>query len=308
MREEVPVGKTERFHARKCLKRRTFFICIYVAAKRQVGGVKVKIFIAFLKTERRLAGLYRMDFLLKVFYSLVAMYGIRSLWVVLYAQDPAMVGRPLPSMITYAMLAVALDIIFYPSALSTAPQNYIARQVRTGRIDTDLLRPVDLQWQLLFHNGGTALFGVLWLVLPAWLLGVLFLGMELPPGLLYGTAFLVSVLFSFLILFSLNFLLGMVCFATTNIRQITMAYSGVLRLLSGSLIPKWLYPKWMQSLINLLPFRCIFETPLNIYTGAVGKADIVYGLLLQIVWAATLLSMGKVMWMGVHRRLTVQGG
>ena len=162
----------------------------------------MKTFWAFLRTEQRSVGFYRMDFLLKVLYSLIAMYGVRSLWSVLYAQDPAIVGRPLSSMITYAMLAVALDIIFYPSALSTAPQNYIAGQVRTGRIDTDLLRPMDLQNQLLARNGGAALFGAVWLVLPAWFIGVLFFGMELPPDLLYGAAFLVSGILSFLILFS----------------------------------------------------------------------------------------------------------
>ena len=268
----------------------------------------MRIFLASLRMERRSAGVYRVDFLLKVLYSIIAMYGLRSLWVALYAQDPAILGRPLPSMITYSMLAVALDIIFYPSALSTAPQNYISQQVRTGRIDTDLLRPVDLQRQLLARNGSAALFGALWLVMPAWLLGVLFMGMELPPTCLHGMAFLLSGVLSFLILFSLNFLLGMVCFATTEIRQITMAYSGVLTILSGKLIPNWLYPQWMQAVIEVLPFRCIFETPLNIYTGAVGSVAMAYNLLLQAAWAAVLLLMGKMMWLGVHKRLAVQGG
>lgn len=268
----------------------------------------MKIFLASLRMEKRSTGIYRVDFLLKVLYSVIAMYGVRSLWAALYAQDPPIVGRPLPSMITYAMLAVALDIIFYPSALSTAPQNYISQQVRTGRIDTDLLRPVDLQRQLLARNGSAALFGAVWLVLPAWALGVLFLGMELPPTLLHGTAFLASSVLGFLILFSLNFMLGMVCFATTEIRQITMAYSGILTILSGKLIPNWLYPEWMQSLISVLPFRCIFETPLNIYTGAVGSREIVYSLLLQGAWVAVLFILGKIMWLGAHKRLAVQGG
>lgn len=268
----------------------------------------MKIFLASLRMEKRSTGIYRVDFLLKVLYSIIAMYGIRSLWAALYAQDPFIVGRPLPSMITYAMLAVALDIIFYPSALSTAPQNYISQQVRSGRIDTDLLRPVDLQRQLLARNGSAALFGAVWLVLPAWALGVLFMGLELPPTILHGTAFLASSVLSFLILFSLNFMLGMVCFATTEIRQITMAYSGILTILSGKLIPNWLYPKWMQAVIEVLPFRCIFETPLNIYTGAVGSREIIYNLLLQAAWVAVLLLLGKVMWLGVHKRLAVQGG
>lgn len=157
----------------------------------------MRVFLASLRMEKRSAGVYREDFLLKVLYSIIAMYGVRSLWVALYGQDPAILGRPLPSMITYAMLAVALDIIFYPSALSTAPQNYISQQVRSGRIDIDLLRPVDLQRQLLARNGSAALFGAVWLVLPAWALGVLFLGMELPPTILHGTAFLVSGILSF---------------------------------------------------------------------------------------------------------------
>ena len=144
----------------------------------------MKIFLASLRMEKRSTGIYRVDFLLKVMYSIIAMYGVRSLWAALYAQDPSIVGRPLSSMITYAMLAVALDIIFYPSAMSTAPQNYISQQVRSGRIDTDLLRPVDLQRQLLARNGSAALFGALWLVMPAWALGVLLMGLELPPTLL----------------------------------------------------------------------------------------------------------------------------
>ncbi len=268
----------------------------------------MRTFAAFLKTEQRCMGLYRADFFLKLIYGMIAMYGVRSLWTVLYAQDPAMVGRPLASMTTYAMLAVALDIVFYPSALSTAPQNYISGQVRTGRIDTDLLRPMDLQGQLFARNVGTAVFSILWLVVPAWFMGVLFLGMMLPPGFLWGAGFVVSVALSFLILFSLNFLLGMVCFATTNIKQLTMAYSGIITILSGKLIPNWLYPDWMQAVIRVLPFRCIFETPLNIYTGAVTEREIWSGLLLQAVWGVVLFLAGHLLWGRMHRHLTVQGG
>ena len=103
-------------------------------------------------------------------------------------------------------------------------------------------------------------------------------------------------------------MLGLICFATTNIRQITMAYSGILTILSGKLIPNWLYPEWMQSLISILPFRCIFETPLNIYTGAIINTDILFSLCLQAVWTVVLFLLGNVLWQCVHKRLAVQGG
>ena len=268
----------------------------------------MKVFVNWFKTEMRAAGLYRADFLLRLCYSFIAMYGVCSLWQALYRQDPGLVGRPLQAMVTYAMLAVALDIVFYPSALKSAPQNYIADQVRTGRIDTDLLRPRDLQSQLLTRNAAGALFSLLWLVLPAWLLGVFFLGMELPATALCAVAFAVSVALGFFILFSLNFLLGLVCFVTLDIRQITMAYSGILTILSGKLIPNWLYPEWMQAVIRALPFRCIFEMPLNIYTGALAEREIVLGICLQGFWALALFCFGRLAWRKVHRRLSVQGG
>lgn len=268
----------------------------------------MRVFGSWFKTEMRAAGLYRADFLLRLCYSLIAMYGVCGLWRALYRQDPGLVGRPLPAMVTYAMLAVALDIIFYPSALKSAPQNYIADQVRTGRIDTDLLRPRDLQFQLLVRNAAVALFSLLWLVLPAWLLGVFFLGMELPAGVVCTAAFAASIVLGFLVLFSLNFLLGLVCFVTLDIRQITMAYSGILTILSGKLIPNWLYPEWMQAVIRVLPFRCIFEMPLNIYTGVLESGEIVRGLLLQGFWAVALFCLGRLAWRKVHKYLAVQGG
>lgn len=268
----------------------------------------MRCFAAFLKKEARAGSLYRTDFLLKLCYGLIAMYGIRCLWVALYAQNPAIVGRDLPSMVTYAMLAVALDMVFYPSAMESAPHLYIAQQIRTGRIDTDLLRPMHFQSQILLRDASAILFGLLGLVLPGWVISVVFFGMQLPATAFHAFAFLFSCGFSYLILFSLNFLLGMVCFLTTDIRNITMAYGGLLGILSGKLIPIWLYPSWLQTLCEALPFRCIFETPLNIYTGAYGQAEALGSMLLQAVWAALLLAFGRFVWGRVYRRLSVQGG
>lgn len=139
----------------------------------------MRCFAAFLKKEARAGALYRTDFLLKLCYGLIAMYGIRCLWAALYAQNPAIVGRDLPSMVTYAMMAVALDMVFYPSAMESAPHLYIAQQIRTGRIDTDLLRPVHFQSQILLRDASATLFGMLGLVLPGWGIAVVFFGMQL---------------------------------------------------------------------------------------------------------------------------------
>lgn len=268
----------------------------------------MKCFVAYLRREFRAGSIYRIDFLLKIAYGLITMYAVRCLWVALYSQSPELVGRDLPSMLTYAMLAAAMDMIFYPSATATAPHLYIMQQMRTGRIDTDLLRPMNLQKQLLLQNAATMVFGALALVLPACALAMAAFGMGLPASALHGAAFLLSFALGFLVLFSMNFLLGLVSVVTTDIQQITWAYNGLISILSGKLVPLWMFPAWMRAAANALPFRCIFETPLNIYTGALQGAALWSGVLLQAAWVLALMALGHFAWAGVHRRLCVQGG
>lgn len=268
----------------------------------------MRSFVAFLNKEKRAISLYRVDYLLKLCYGFIAMYGIKSLWVALYSQDPAIVGRALPSMITYAMLAVALDMIFYPSAMDSAPNIYIAQRIRTGLIDADLLKPMDFQLQILMQNSGATLFAALGVVLPTWILAAIFLGMQLPPTIIGGATFLLSCVCSYLLLFSLNFLLGMVSFVTTDIRNITLTYSGLVGVLSGKLIPIWIFPAWLQNICAALPFKHIFETPLNIYTGEYVGSAIIQGIMMQLAWASALMVIGHFVWRKVYRYLSVQGG
>lgn len=66
--------------------------------------------------------------------------------------EPSAVGaHSLPDMITYAMLAMALDMIFYPAG-DNAVYAYMNTQVKSGSIDTDLLRPMGFQRQMPYRN------------------------------------------------------------------------------------------------------------------------------------------------------------
>lgn len=267
----------------------------------------MKCYAAFLRQQLRSLTLYRFEFFVKSLYGLIAMYGARCLWVALHNQNPALLERSLPAMITYAMLAMALDIVFYPSGENSVDQ-YMNNQVRTGAIDTDLLRPLDFQLQMLYRNSSYILTMLLMLVIPACVIGVLCMGMQLLASMLHAAAFAVSLVLAYLVLFSLNFLLGLLSMITMNIKQITWAYRGLVSLLSGKLVPLWLFPAGMQAVMNLLPFRCIFDIPLNIYTGVLNGGELVGQLTFQAAWACILFAVGRVAWHAVHKRMTVQGG
>ena len=80
--------------------------------------------------------MYRFDFLLWSTSILILMYGTRWVWITLYTQHPGAFGVSLQQMVTYAVLSMAIENLFY-----TGQQYYMAHQVRSGAIDVDLLKP-----------------------------------------------------------------------------------------------------------------------------------------------------------------------
>ena len=267
----------------------------------------MRCYIAFLRQQIRALTLYRFEFFVKIIYGLIAMYGAHCLWTALYTQDPALLERSLPSTITYAMLAMALDIVFYPSG-DNSVDKYMSERVRSGSIDIDLLRPVNFQLQQLYRNSSYVFTVTVILVLPACIVGILILDMQMPASLTHTLAFAMSLVLAYLVLFSMNFLLGLVSMITINIKHISWAYRSMSGLFSGKLIPLWIFPSEMQGLINLLPFRCVFDIPLNIYTGELQGSVLFLHMLLQLFWAIVLWCSGQAVWLIVRKRLTVQGG
>lgn len=267
----------------------------------------MKCYIAFLKQQFRSMIYYRFDFFIRILYSLIAMYGARCLWATLYAQNSALLKRDLPSMITYAMLAMALDMMYYPSGDNT-PYMYISNQIRSGKIDTDLLRPLGFQRYMLYRNSSRMVMMGVVLIVPTCIIGGLFMGMQLPASPIHALFFIVSAVIGYFVLFAMNYMLGLLSILTLNIRQIAWAYNGLLSLLSGKLIPIWMFPAGAHSVMQMLPFRCIFDIPLNIYTGALQTAEIAKLMLFQLIWAIVLMLAGQLIWRGIRTRLAVQGG
>lgn len=198
-------------------------------------------------------------------------------------------------------------MIFYPAG-DNSVHTYMNDQIRKGCIDTDLLRPMGFQRQMLYRNSSRIISLALFLVVPACLLAQLFMGQQLPATVFHALAFIPSLVLAYFVLFSLNFLLGLLGIMILNIKQISWAYRSLVCLLSGQLIPLWLFPENVQSVLHLLPFRCIFDIPLNIYIGAVGANNLPSSLLFQLLWACGLMLLGQFLWRLTRKRITVQGG
>ena len=85
----------------------------------------------------------------------------------------------------------------------------------------------------------------------------------------------------------------------------------VVLLLSGASIPLAFFPESLRNVVQYLPFKCIYDTPLNVLLQKEGytlNSGILYKLLLQLFWCIALTLAGKLFWSVSVKKITVNGG
>lgn len=240
-----------------------------------------------------------MEFVLAI----LRMYGIYWVWKILYTQKPGAFGVSLEQMVTYGVMGMALELFIW-----SRPQWYMAQQVKSGAIDTDLMKPLDFHFYMLARSVGETMMGITVLAFPALLVAYLLLDIQLPPDLSTGLLFTMSLVLGFLLLFHLNFILGSLSVVALDIRHISWAYFSLIRFLGGQIVPLWLFPAFIRFLAEVLPFKGTYYIPISIYIGRVSGADAVRAIEFQFVWLVALVVLSRLLWGWAYRRLVVQGG
>jgi ABC-2 type transport system permease protein len=232
------------------------------------------------------------------------MYSVGYVWRALYAANPSVAGVPIPQMISYAVLGVALEAILHSR---NGPQIYIMEQVRKGTIEMDIMKPIDFQFYMFAKNMGSIAVRFLFLVLPSLIAAFFLFSLEL-PDLPAFFGFLCSLTCSVIVSFFLNFILGLLSMVTMNIRNINWGYNALLRFFSGQMVPLWIFPSVLGVISDFLPFRCIYAIPMSIYIGNYVGVDMLGALVVQFIWIFILWLTSRLLMKRVFARVMIQGG
>ena len=156
---------------------------------------------------------------------------------------------------------------------------------------------------------GTSSHTVLFNMLPKFLLFYGVFGLSLPPSLLTVFLFLISVVLGYVILFSIEFIIGIFAFWLVEIRGIyAFVIWGLAMLFSGYFLPLEFYPAFLAKVAAVLPFRAIIYFPTAIYTGQLIGENLVTALLIQLTWVVMLVGVGRLAYRAAFRKLVIQGG
>jgi ABC-2 type transport system permease protein len=268
---------------------------VYEAIDRQIG-----VAVAAIKQEIA----YRFEFFTAFLGALLMMALLYYLWTAIY-HNATSIGMSYQALITYVCLGQAF------SFARPGQRRVIVRiggGIRSGDVLMDLIRPTDYQLLTFSDTFGAYLMETLFVSLPAYLLAFFLFGINPPASPEAALGFAVSLFGAFFLVFSVDFLIGLMAFWTFSIWGLGYAKIAVLDILAGTMIPLNLFPDWLRSFALALPFQGMAYTPLAIYVGTIQGSAIWTSILNQFAWGVGLVLLTRLIWLKAKRRIEIQGG
>lgn len=205
---------------------------------------------------------YRSHMLLSIVIGPVFFLVQWGIWNSVYQGHASLGGYDLAGMLRYYGTAT---LVYYVT-MDFADWN-LQMHVRQGSYLAFLLRPLPHWWFALSQKVGHRFLGFLFEFLPVWAILALGFGLVLLP-VDPGCAVL-SLLLGFLMMFFLNYGLGLLAFWFVRTDGLRSLFSLVRDFLAGALIPVSFFPDWLQQASPFLPFVYTSSVPIRVFQGDV---------------------------------------
>ncbi|HEV2527347.1 MAG TPA: ABC-2 family transporter protein [Thermomicrobiales bacterium] len=227
---------------------------------------------------------------------------LASVYGAVYAArgDAAVGGLSRDGALTYVWLAQALIV---PTLVWGSWE--IATSIRTGAIVAELLKPYAFFGHWLARDAGRAMAGVLMRFVPTLVVGFTFYPIVVPGDWWRWLAFVLSVIGAVTISFVVRFCIQLVAFWWNDMTGLRSAQLAIVGFLSGFLMPIDFYPVWLQRVIDVLPFRGIIQTPVDVWLGN-GNTWVL--ILVQVAWIVVGVAFAQWLFARAVRKVVVQGG
>ena len=248
---------------------------------------------------------FRLALVMTVLGNLLYLLLIYNLWNSIYASvDSAKInGMTFADTMIYLVFASAL-FNFMEMWLVW----HMGRDFQTGQIIVDLLKPMKFRTYTFFRGCGELVVKFVTTFLPTAIV-VFFVSkgrIQLESNVLF---FVVSVFFSLLINFYINFMVATICMYTQSIWGINVMKDVIVSLLSGATVPIAFFPDALRKVVMLLPFQAICNTPLNLLIQTeLSFQERFSQLALQLFWVILLSFASGAFFKHAVKRITVNGG
>jgi ABC-2 type transport system permease protein len=262
------------------------------------------MYFAFAQSAFQTRLAYRGQVWANLFSRLIQVFAYIAIWMAVYQSTTSVEGVTLPDMVTYAVIGGAVMTAWeWRSLLNT-----VGNSVSSGDVAVYLLKPLRYPLYLFATECGNLIFKLAVVVAPVVIVAALTYGMLPPASLFHGLMFVVFWALSFVILFLLATLCGLLAFWLLTAFSLEWLLQGILTLLSGTAIPLWFFPRPLAAVAEFLPFAWVAYHPIAVYLGKTPFLETWIFLGVGLGWAALLAVAVALLWRKAALRITVQGG
>jgi ABC-2 type transport system permease protein len=251
---------------------------------------------------------YRLNFLARAVFGLIPLIAILYVWQKIYSGKAAgaTVGPySLGEMISYYLLTTVVD------ALTAVNEDdwQIAADIKDGNISQFLLKPIDYLWYrlCLFLSGRVTYLAVAVTPLTIFIL-YLHQYFVLPPNWAAFGGFLISTVLTGLLQFFMSYSMAMLAFWVLEVSTFIFILFAFEYLASGHLFPLDILPPGLQQALFFTPFPYQLYFPVSIYMGKASGADMLRGLLIQVLWVFAAYCAARFAWRRGIKKYSAVGG
>jgi ABC-2 type transport system permease protein len=254
---------------------------------------------------------YRGDFLLGTVLRFLPMLTTILLWHAVYGADTEReIGQGGTTYNFRAMIAYLL-LVHVSRMFSSMPGLAVgvARDIREGTLKKYLVQPLDMIGYLVAYRAAHKVAYIVTSALPYALLFFLCRGFfDGFPDPLTFAAYLTTLLLGFVLGFFFEAAIGMIGFWFLEVTSFLYVINTLNFFVSGHMFPLDLLPAGLAHALKLLPFQYLAYFPAAVFLGKIHGAELVYGLLIEVAWAAGLIVLARLLYRRGLRHYSAYGG
>lgn len=245
--------------------------------------------------EERLV--YRGDFALGTLMRFLPIVTQIFLWAAVFSAIGGSDGETRIASYHYRDFIAYYLLTMISRAFSSMPglASGIARDIREGTVKKYLIQPIDMVSFLLLYRVAHKLVYYTVALLPFGLVYYLcrgyFPGWPAPEVF---SAFVISLVLSFLLGFFLEATIGMVGFWFLEVRSLLFVYMLFNFFFSGHMFPIDMLPEGLVGLVRMLPLHYLAYFPAAVFLGKVQGAELAWGLGIELAWVLLFVVLSRV--------------
>lgn len=229
---------------------------------------------------------YRVDYFASFFAEGLSLVIMLYLWLTIYKQGNQIGSYSLSGLIIYFILSKYINLTVRPYDAA----RYVGEMIRLGDFNNYLLKPLSFFGHTLSYHLGIVInnlfiFSILFSPILIWV--------NFHFTFLSFTFFMISLALAFLINFLFFYSIGVSALHFNYIAGFNYLMFGVTSFFSGNLLPIDLFPKYIATINNFLPFKYIIYVPIGIITNKFSTGEILINLLYGFLWVVILWSISS---------------